>query len=309
MRLQQAGALGLLPDTAHHAHQSLTSFRSWLALYLLCHMVSTHTAAHHAHHALSCILTCKPLHTPTPRRKQVMADRHGTCLYLFDRDCSVQRRHQKIIEEAPAPGALTRDRCVRCLVCLPLPLTPSHSHSHTHSLSSLPTIACPSRPPAGLPPELHVQLGEAAVRAARAVGYVSAGTVEFMLDVDTGAFYFLEMNTRLQVSARAGLARKAAAGGRGSHGQHVIRVCVLAWLCLAGARRYAHMQAPPMQVEHPVTEAVTGLDLVELQLRVAAGEALPLTQRQLNQAGPNGHSFEARLYAENTRRGFMPGAW
>eukprot|EP00879_Flechtneria_rotunda_P001862 GHRR01002033.1.p1 GENE.GHRR01002033.1~~GHRR01002033.1.p1 ORF type:complete len:621 (+),score=231.38 GHRR01002033.1:1707-3569(+) len=144
---------------------------------------------------------------------QVMADKHGNAVYLFDRDCSVQRRHQKIIEEAPAPG---------------------------------------------LNQQFHTEIGEAAVRAAHAVGYESAGTVEFIVDVDTSDFYFMEMNTRLQV-------------------------------------------------EHPVTEAVAGVDLVELQLRVAAGEKLPITQQQLLDRGPLGHSFEARLYAENTRRNFLPG--
>ncbi|GIL49796.1 hypothetical protein Vafri_6028 [Volvox africanus] len=144
---------------------------------------------------------------------QVFADRHGGAVYLFDRDCSVQRRHQKIIEEAPAPG---------------------------------------------LPPEFHMHIGEAAVRAARAVGYVNAGTVEFILDTDSPSleFYFMEMNTRLQV-------------------------------------------------EHPVSEAITGQDFVEWQLRVAAGRPLPLTQQQL---AVRGHAFEARIYAESPRNNFLPGA-
>ncbi|XP_053719089.1 methylcrotonoyl-CoA carboxylase subunit alpha, mitochondrial [Synchiropus splendidus] len=141
---------------------------------------------------------------------QVFGDVHGNAVYLFERDCSVQRRHQKIIEEAPGPG---------------------------------------------ISPEVRRKLGEAAVRAAKAVKYVGAGTVEFIMDAEQN-FYFMEMNTRLQV-------------------------------------------------EHPVSEMVTGTDLVEWQLRVAAGERLPLLQEDIVLRG---HSFEARIYAEDPNNDFLPGA-
>lgn len=139
---------------------------------------------------------------------QVFADQHGNCVYLSDRDCSIQRRHQKVVEEAPAPG---------------------------------------------LSDELRKQMGEAAVQAAQAIDYVGAGTVEFLLD-SRGQFYFMEMNTRLQV-------------------------------------------------EHPVTELITGVDLVEWQFKVAAGEHLPISQYEITH---NGHSIELRIYAEDADNDFMP---
>ncbi|EGR1217890.1 acetyl/propionyl/methylcrotonyl-CoA carboxylase subunit alpha [Vibrio parahaemolyticus] len=139
---------------------------------------------------------------------QVFADQHGNCVYLSDRDCSIQRRHQKVVEEAPAPG---------------------------------------------LSDELRKQMGEAAVQAAQAIDYVGAGTVEFLLD-SRGQFYFMEMNTRLQV-------------------------------------------------EHPVTELITGVDLVEWQFNVAAGEHLPISQSEITHSG---HSIELRIYAEDADNDFMP---
>uniref|UniRef100_W5LXL3 Methylcrotonoyl-CoA carboxylase subunit alpha, mitochondrial n=1 Tax=Lepisosteus oculatus TaxID=7918 RepID=W5LXL3_LEPOC len=156
------------------------------------------------------MLVEKFVENPRHVEVQVFGDQQGDAVYLFERDCSVQRRHQKIIEEAPGPG---------------------------------------------ISPEVRRKLGEAAVRAAKAVSYVGAGTVEFIMDSQHN-FYFMEMNTRLQV-------------------------------------------------EHPVTEMITGTDLVEWQLRVAAGEALPLKQEEI---ALRGHSFEARIYAEDPDNDFLPGA-
>ena len=161
------------------------------------------------------VLVEKYVQRPRHIEIQVFADTHGNCVYLFERDCSVQRRHQKVLEEAPAPG---------------------------------------------MSEALRQRMGAAAVAAARAVNYVGAGTVEFIVEQsgydqpDSMQFFFMEMNTRLQV-------------------------------------------------EHPVTEAITGLDLVEWQLRVASGEPLPLKQTDLHISG---HAIEARICAENPDQDFLP---
>ena len=155
----------------------------------------------------------KLIDNPRHVEVQIMGDHFGNVIHFFERECSVQRRHQKVVEESPAPALANR-------------------------------------------PEVRDAMGAAAVMAAKACGYVNAGTIEFLLDDETGEFYFLEMNTRLQV-------------------------------------------------EHPVTELVTGIDLAQLQLWVAMGEPLPFAQEEINQSG---HAIECRISAENPFQNFLPDA-
>jgi acetyl-CoA carboxylase biotin carboxylase subunit len=151
----------------------------------------------------------KYIDSPRHIEFQVLADSYGNTVHLFERECSIQRRHQKIIEETPSPL---------------------------------------------LTPELRAKMGEAAIAAAKAVGYVNAGTVEFIVDAKTREFYFLEMNTRLQV-------------------------------------------------EHPITEAITGIDLAQAQINIAAGKHIPFRQNDLHQRG---HAIECRVYAEDPSNDFLP---
>ncbi len=190
------------------------------------------------------VLIEKYVQRPRHIEIQVFGDTHGNCVYLFERDCSVQRRHQKVLEEAPAPG---------------------------------------------MTEALRKQMGEAAVAAAKAVNYVGAGTVEFI--VEQGDVYGL---AGADEGFAAGPPQGETAPSGGSEPHAVGRV---------GARFFFMEMNTRLQVEHPVTEAITGLDLVEWQLRVASGEPLPLPQSDLR---IHGHAIEARICAENPDNNFLP---
>ena len=172
------------------------------------------------------LLLEKWVDTPRHVEVQVFADTHGGCVHLFERDCSLQRRHQKVVEEAPAPG---------------------------------------------MSAELREAMCGAAVRAAEAIGYVGAGTIEFVVD------------------AGAALAASGGSGALGPKTPH-----------------YFIEMNTRLQVEHPVTEAITGVDLVEWQLRIASGEPLPLSQAEIDERGPRGHAVEVRLYSEDPSKGYIP---
>jgi 3-methylcrotonyl-CoA carboxylase alpha subunit len=182
------------------------------------------------------VLIEKYLQRPRHIEIQVFADAHGNCVYLFERDCSVQRRHQKVLEEAPAPH---------------------------------------------MNPAMRAAMGEAAVAAAKAVNYVGAGTVEFIVETDGRAV------------AEPPQDGEASPTGGGADAQ------ASSW----GANFYFMEMNTRLQVEHPVTEMITGFDLVEWQLRVAAGLPLPVSQTDLH---IEGHAFEARIYAEHPEKGFLP---
>ena len=197
------------------------------------------------------VLVEKYVQRPRHIEIQVFGDTHGNCVYLFERDCSVQRRHQKVLEEAPAPG---------------------------------------------MTPELRARMGEAAVAAARAVNYVGAGTVEFIVEQPGG--YGLEgadegFAAGPPQGVDLGFCQTRPPRGAGSDTQ----------CATVGARFYFMEMNTRLQVEHPVTEAITGLDLVEWQLRVASGEPLPLKQEDLR---IHGHAIEARICAENPDNNFLP---
>ena len=196
------------------------------------------------------VLIEKYVQRPRHIEIQVFGDMHGNYVYLFERDCSVQRRHQKVLEEAPAPG---------------------------------------------LSPEMRTQMGLAAVAAARAVNYVGAGTVEFIVEQTEPSEATSAVPVPDQPGPRNRLRRAAgaAAPSGGSEPHEVGSV---------GAFYFMEMNTR-LQVEHPVTEAITGLDLVEWQLRVAFGQPLPLAQEQLR---INGHAIEARICAENPDNNFLP---